>query len=104
MSQLFFLLIVHSYDINSSRQQQQKFIKISSSWGVMASYISNFKFSFLTLAYYFDKNFFKKELNKKSISFSISFMLKRIFINLRMNNSAILLIFHSLIKIKEEKL
>ena len=70
----------------------------------MTSYISNFKFSFLTIAYYLDKNFFKKELNKKSISFSISFMLKRIFINLRMNNSAILLIFHSLIKIKEEKL
>ena len=104
MNQLFFLLIVHSYDINSSRQQQQKFIKISSSLGIMTSYISNFKFSFLTVAYYFDKNFFKKELNKKSINFSISFILKRIFINFRMNNSAILLIFHSLIKIKEEKL
>ena len=104
MNQIFFLLIIHSYDFNSSRQQQQKFIKISTYLGIIISYISNFKFSFLTAAYYFDSNIFKKELNKKRIYFSISFILKRIIINLRMNNSAILLIFHSLIKIKEEKL
>ena len=104
MNQLFFLLIVHSYDFNSSHNQQQKFLKTSIVFQSIIAYISNFKFSFLTTAYFFEKNFIKKESNEKRIDFSLSFILKRIIVNLRMNNSAILLIYHSLIKIREETL
>ena len=104
MNQLFFLLITHHYDINTTRQQQQKFIKISSFLLNAISYLSNFKFCFLTATYYFDKHYLKKESNKMRIGFSIYFMLKRIIVNLRMNNSMVLLIFHSLINIKAEKL
>ena len=104
MNQIFFLMIVHSYDINSARQQQVKFIKISLDLGLIISYISNFKFSFLTLGYYFEKNYFSNKDNKKSIKFSIFFIIKRIIINLKLNNSAILLVYHSLIKMKDEQL
>ncbi len=67
MNHLFFLLIMHSYDINSCKQQQEKFIRISPNLALIVSYIVNFKFSFLTSAYYFEKNFLKKENKKKII-------------------------------------
>ena len=101
---LFFLLILHSYDINSCKQQQQKFIKISPNLALIISYIVNFKFSFLTSAYYFEKNFFKKENNKRIVEFSLFFIVKRIIVNVRMNYSAIIIIANSLMHIKEEQL
>jgi len=104
MNHLFFLLIMHSYDINSCKQQQEKFIRISPNLALIVSYIVNFKFSFLTSAYYFEKNFLKKENNKKIIEFSIFFIVKRIIINQRMNCSVFLVILLSLMHIKEEQL
>ena len=77
---------------------------MSSVLGIIISYISNFKFSFITIGYFLEKNFYTKKNNKKIIEFSIYFILKRIIINLRLNNSVILLIFNSLIKMKEEEL
>ena len=104
MNNLFFLLIIHSYDINSCKQQQEKFIRISSGLAIIVSYIVNFKFAFLTSAYYFEKKFFKKENNEKIIEFSIYFIVKRIIINQRMNFSVIIVIYHSLLHINEEQL
>ena len=104
MNQLLFLLIIHSYDFNSSKQQKQKFIKfISSFLPNMATFIANYKFSFIIIGYFLEKNFITKKDNRNTIEFSIYFMIKRIIINLRLNDSVILLIFHSLINIKEEE-
>ena len=103
MNQLFYILIIHSYDLNTARQQQEKFIRISGSLGIIFSYVSNFKFSFITLAYYFEKIFFETKNNKKIINFSIFFILKKIIVNLRLNNSTVLIIFHLLIKKKAEQ-
>ena len=98
------LLIIHSYDINSVRQQRQKFMKISGSLAEFISFIPNFKFAFITLVYYFENNFCYEKNRKKIIAFSLSFILKKIIINLRINNSSILLIYHTLIRIREDKL
>ena len=104
MNQIFFLMIVHSYDINSARQQQEKFIRISSGLGVLISYISNFKFAFLIAAYYLEKNYLVKKDTKNYINFPLFFILKRIIINLNLNNSVILLIYQALIEMKDEQL
>ena len=103
MNQLLFLLIVHSYDLNTSKQQKQKFMRISSFLEKWITTITNYKFSFITAVYIIEKNFYKIKDNKIEIRFSLFFMLKRIIINLRLNNSINLFIFQSLITIKEEE-
>ena len=103
MNQLLFLLIVHSYDMNTSKQQKQKFMRISSFLEKWITTITNYKFSFITAAYFIEKNFYKIKNNKCTIGFSLFFILKRCIINLRMNNSINLYIFQSLISIKEEE-
>ena len=103
MNQLLFLLIVHSYDMNTSKQQKQKFMRISSFLEKWITTITNYKFSFITAVYIIEKNFYKINNNKIEIRFSLFFILKRIIINLRLNNSINLFIFQSLIIIKEEE-
>ena len=107
MNHIFILLIIHCYDINASKSQEQKFIKVFPSLGEIISYTSNFKFSFISICYFLEinlNNIFKIRTNEEGIEFLLFFILKRIIINLKLNNSGILLIYHSLFKAKEEEL
>ena len=93
--------------MNSSKAQQQKFIKVFPSLGGIIAYISNFKFSFIVIGYFLEinlKNVYKKRFDEDGFEFLIYFIFKRIIINLKLNNSGMLLIIHSLIKSKEEEL
>ena len=103
MNQMLFLLVIHSYDFNSSKQQKQKFIKISSLLSSIATFIANYKFSFVVAVYFIEKKYLEKKEEKKEINFSLIFILKRIIINLRLNNTTLFLIFNYLIKMKEEE-
>ena len=64
MNQMLFLLVIHSYDFNSSKQQKQKFIKISSLLSSIATFIANYKFSFVVAVYFIEKNILKKKKKK----------------------------------------
>ena len=93
--------------MNSSKSQQQKFIKVFPSLGEIIAYISNFKFSFIVIGYFLEinlKNVYKIRFDEEGFEFLIYFIFKRIIINLKLNNSGMLLIIHSLIKSKEEEL
>ena len=93
--------------MNSSKAQQQKFIKVFPTLGDIIAYISNFKFSFITICYFLEinlKNVYKKKFDEDRFEFLVCFILKRIIINLKLNHSGLLLIFHSLIQSKEEEL
>ena len=104
MNHIFTLLIIHCYDMNSSKSQQQKFIKVFPTLGDIIAYISNFKFYFITICYFLEinlKNVCKKKFDEDRFEFLVCFILKRIIINLKLNHSRLLLIFHSLTKSKE---
>ena len=107
MNHIFCLLIIHCYDMNSSKSQEQKFIKVFPSLGEIISYISNFKFSFIAISYLLEiniKNVYQIKKHEEGIEFLLFFIIKRIIINLKLNNTGIMLVYHSLFKVKEEEL